>query len=190
MLVNRWRYKTCCTVTSLYLFRLKFTNDLFSLNTYMLIHHCVQLTCTLLPSGTPLFCWRPLLLHRWGQVSVVYLRVSLQLLLSKGLLSEGVNKIWPVFSTFLVRISIYVQYWPIIMSLKLCHSCFVSIIRNNKDTIRQYETLYYSKSKIITYFGCTRQPSSGLMFRKCKFLFCISEIATRFGCDSRNVYLL
>jgi len=152
----------------------------------MLIHSCVHPTCTLLPSGTHLFCRRPLLLCRWSQVSVVYLRVSLQLLLSKVLytLSEGVNKIWPVFSTFLAWISIYVQSCPIIMSLEVCHPRSVCIIRNNKDTNRQYATPYYGKSKIVKYFVCTRQLLSGLIFGKCKFVFYISEIATRFGCDS------
>jgi len=31
---------------------------------------------------------------------------------------------------------------------------------NNKNTILQYTTLYYSTSKRATSFGCTRQPSS------------------------------
>ena len=158
----------------------------------MLIHNCEHPTCTLLPSGTHLFCWRPLLLRRWGQVSVVYLRVSLQLLLSKVLytLSKGVNKIWPVFSIFLARISIYVQSWPIIMSLEVCHPRFVCIIRNNKDTIRQHATPYYGKSKVVKCFVCTRQPLSGLIFRRCKFVFYISEIATRFGCDSNRRFAI
>jgi len=107
-----------------------------------------------------LFCWRSLLLRRWSQVSVVYLRVSLRLLLSKVLytLSEGAKEIWPVFSTFIARISNYVQSCPIIMSLKACHPRFVCIIRNNEDTIRQYATPYYGKTKIVKYFFCTRQP--------------------------------
>lgn len=82
-------------------------------------------------------------------------------------LSEGVNKIWPVFTTFLARISIYVQYCPIIMSLKVCHPCFVCITRNKKDSIRHYETLYYSKSKIVTYFG----HHQALCFENVKFYF-------------------
>ena len=47
--------------------------------------------------------------------------------------------------------------------LKMCHPrC------NNKDKIHQYTTLYYSKFKIATCFGCSRQPSSWCMFQKWK----------------------
>jgi len=51
--------------------------------------------------------------------------------------------------------------------LKVCHPrC------NNKNTICQYTTLYYSKFKIATCFGCTRQPPTCCMFQKWKLCTC------------------
>ena len=46
--------------------------------------------------------------------------------------------------------------------------------------IRQYTTPYYGK------FRLQKAAIISLIFRKCKFVFYISEIATRFSCD-RNL---
>ena len=50
--------------------------------------------------------------------------------------------------------------------------CFIPrrvyIIRINKDTIRQYTTLYYNKSKQLHVSAVQRQPSSDRMFQKRK----------------------
>ena len=51
---------------------------------------------------------------------------------------------------------------------KGCHSRCVGIISDIKDALRQYTTLKYSKCKLAAYFGCTRQPSFGRIFRKYK----------------------
>ena len=58
--------------------------------------------------------------------------------------------------------------WTSVYNLKVCHSRYVYILRINKNTIRQYTTPYYNKSKVATCFGCTRHPSSGRIFQNCK----------------------
>jgi len=52
--------------------------------------------------------------------------------------------------------------------LNVCYLCCVCIIRNNNDTILQYTDIYYTKTKIATLFGCTRQPVQALCFRNVK----------------------